>query len=137
MTTDAKEPRGLAELSLAAHHEEAREWDASLRVDEAQLEARGKAPRELGLEECPDCGWWRDPIPGSARSTLEAFRTYLRVARARCLCTASRCFWCHEPLNPDVPTPEYYDPARRGIVHSGGLTGGLSHATRCEARRGS
>jgi hypothetical protein len=139
MTSDAKEPRGVAELSLAAHHEEAREREAEREADrreqEARLEARRNDPRELGLEECPECGWWRDPIPDIAWRSVEAFRTYLRMAKVRCLCTSHRCSGCHELMHPEFPTPVYYDPARRRLVRSGGFAAGMSHFSRCEVRQ--
>lgn len=128
----------LAELALDAHRkrveEAAREQAAADRARRAQAVARQRSPEDLGLERCPDCGWWRDPVPELAWTSASAFRAWQRSARAPCMCTTQRCLQCHEPIHLDRPTPAYYSPERKQIVRSGGFPMAMLHGKRCRAR---
>lgn len=88
-------------------------------------------PEELGLELCPECGLWRDPIPETALESPAAFATYQEMARARCLCTSNRCSRCGEVPQPGPPIPRWYDPEPGRIVSGGGVMRGWGHAMRC------
>jgi hypothetical protein len=125
----------LRDRALAAHREEAREHRRAREEREreraVEAAARRRPPESLGLEECPDCGWWRDPVPETARTSPPAFRTYLAMARARCMCTTSRCFQCHEPVLEDRPVPSYYSPASETIRWAGGFVVAMAHRARC------
>lgn len=129
-----KHENSLADLGLAGHrHRLALEAEARER---AQQEARAQVPApvppgELGLECCPECGLWRDPIPETARESPAAFATYQQMARARCSCTSDRCPRCGEVPDPRVPIPRWYDPQRGAIVAGGGFMRAWAHATRC------
>lgn len=129
----------LARLTLDAHHatvrEQQAESEASRRALRAQLDALRTPPEKLGLEECPECGWWRDPVPDDARRSIDAFRTYLATARARCLCTTDRCSRCDELYLPDCPTPLYYSRTEERILRSGSFVVGIAHGARCRGRR--
>jgi hypothetical protein len=125
----------LEEWSRTAHWTEARlRQEARDAEDDARIrsfEAGKSAPQDLGLEPCPHCGWWRDPVPQPALTSEEAFRTYLAMARARCMCTTARCHRCHEPLLADRPVPWYFAPAWGRLQWSGGWVAGLAHEVRC------
>jgi len=130
----------LETLALAAHRQKAEErLQARLAEDrrlEAELAARRKSPEKLGLEECSECGWWRSPLPDTARTSVGAFRTYLEMSRARCMCTTDRCLRCGEPMSSEVPTPSYYSTSRQVIVRSAGFVMGMAHAARCSGDPG-
>jgi hypothetical protein len=96
-------------------------------------ERHSHSPQSLGLEQCPGCGWWRTPLPETARRSADAFRTWMTLARARCMCTTDRCRRCHEPMSVRVPTPVYYSEERSGLVRSGGIALGMAHGARCRA----
>jgi hypothetical protein len=131
-------PGPLAELALAAHEIESEagrlRLDAEREAAQANRRARERDPVELGLEECPDCGWWRDPVPEPALRSHATFQAWLRSSKVRCLCTTDRCFDCGEPMFPDRPAPTYYSPERRGLVRSGGFPAAMRHRFYC--RRG-
>ncbi len=123
----------LAEAAFEAEREDdRREREALAR----ELSRPGPGADELGLERCPDCGWWRDPVPEPSRRSVEAFRHWQRRAQAHCMCTSLRCLRCGETLHPDRPAPRYFSPERRAIIHSGGFAGSLAHAQRCTGRGG-
>lgn len=100
---------------------------------ERMIAARRRSPIQLGLEECTECGWWRSPIPETALRSTDAFRTWQKMASARCMCTADRCVRCNEPMSLRVPTPFYYSDETGGIVRSGGMVLGMEHSSRCRA----
>lgn len=138
MTFDPSSPM---ELTEAAHRSRTREREAGAARErlrrEVEREARRRDPESLGLEACPTCGTWRDPVPREARKSVDAFRTYLAMAQARCQCTSDRCDRCHRPFHPQIPAPSYYDSVRRQIVRSGGLALALGHAGSCGTEHGS
>lgn len=125
----------LRARTMAAHQEEAQERRKARQEQERRvaLEAasRRRAPEALGLEQCPDCGWWRDPVPVATLATPSAFRSYLAMARARCMCTTRRCFRCNGPILEDRPVPSYYSPVSETILWSGGFAVAMSHEARC------
>ena len=124
----------IARLALDVHAEQAAEREAETARQEAEIRARERGPEELGLVRCPHCDWWRDPIPETATRSPRTFRIHLDRVRAFCMCTASRCHRCGEPMLDRCPTPRYYSETRRIIVNCSGMTTGLAHATRCSKR---
>ncbi len=135
------EPHGtLADWSAAAHRVEAvrrREARAAAAAGRNRVDEAGRIlPEDLGLERCPECHWWRDPVPAAAFAGVEAFRTYRTLARARCMCTTERCDRCGEPLLPDRPVPRYYAPERQQLHDSGGWWVAMAHEIRCGVGRG-
>ena len=128
----------LVQQTLAAQrHQRAEQEQSRIRAAE-QARARAgtpASPQALGLECCPDCGFWRDPIPPVAQSSAAAFAGYLETARARCLCTSVRCSLCGETALP-VPAPTRYDPEEGAIVRVGSWFAGWAHSTGCAGRAG-
>lgn len=126
-------PNRLDRLTRAVHAQQAAERQVERARRASELEARRRSPGELGLVQCPDCGWWREALPDEALLSPQALRNWLARARAFCMCTASRCGQCGERMLDHCPTPRYFSESRGVIVNCSGLTTGLAHAQRCSA----